>query len=505
MAFEPVDFYAHKRKKEVTEAEDVLSTIETEIRQYQEIIGESVLEIGKRLRKVKDEDLTHGEFTGWLEKVGIQPRKAQRMMQAADQLGDLTSEHTSALTGLSPTKLYAMLSLPSDIDRRKFIEQAHELPDQPGVTKTVADMSAREVEAVVKARKQPRQKPRETGKEGSKGQSRQQRQQPSEGDELNANNILRHRMKERIPQFTRECVHDYDLISQADTEVISEYTDQLHQAVEGSLHLLNQYEADPRKRVIFEYLCHSLSVVKDDEQLNRFVENLEDEGEESEVEQISEDMSMSDAAQRIRPDLWDSLEDGEHVQISDIKPFARLSHDDQERCLKEWWSIDANVNLEGVSDKYHFGISGDNFSHLIAIINKGVRAGFSARTEELIDQLDEFNRMSWTHEEYRRKLEEIEGELDRLIAERERAQEESKRKYQGFDDFFRQFGSKQQDNRKYYRTLGLEPDASQADIKRKYRELMKVVHPDQGGNDYLFELVKEAYDTLTEKQATAAG
>ncbi|MFB4163670.1 hypothetical protein ACE1TI_07450 [Alteribacillus sp. JSM 102045] len=71
------------------------------------------------------------------------------MMQAAEQFGN-----AATVTGLSPSKIYKMLTLPAEVDRAEFIEQPHVIPET-GEEKTVHDMTTRELEAVVKAEKQP--------------------------------------------------------------------------------------------------------------------------------------------------------------------------------------------------------------------------------------------------------------------------------------------------------------------------------------------------------------
>ncbi|MCF7918054.1 molecular chaperone DnaJ [Candidatus Gracilibacteria bacterium] len=52
----------------------------------------------------------------------------------------------------------------------------------------------------------------------------------------------------------------------------------------------------------------------------------------------------------------------------------------------------------------------------------------------------------------------------------------------------------------YYKALGVSKNASQAEIKKAYRELAKKHHPDKGGDEKEFKKIQEAYDTLSDDQ-----
>lgn len=94
-----------------------LSQIELEITHHKQIAGQSIWEIGRRLNHVKENDLAHGQFREWLEKVGINYREAHRMMSVAEKLPNMTT-----LSHLGTTALYLLATLPEE-EKQEQIEK----------------------------------------------------------------------------------------------------------------------------------------------------------------------------------------------------------------------------------------------------------------------------------------------------------------------------------------------------------------------------------------------
>ena len=120
-----------------------IEIITSEIKFYTNQAGMSIIEIGKRLHEAKL-CLPHGAWGDWLKnEVRFSERTAQNFMRIAREyqnpqlLSDL---------GNSATKALLLLSLPPE-EREEFVAQPHEVS---GETKTAAEMTARELEQLVK-------------------------------------------------------------------------------------------------------------------------------------------------------------------------------------------------------------------------------------------------------------------------------------------------------------------------------------------------------------------
>ncbi len=109
---------------------------------YQNIAGQSIFEIGRRLKHVKENDLAHGEFGKWFEKVGLNKYQASRFIKVADEQPKLSS---GANLGLKA--LYQIATIPEEQRDKK-----HETTS--GEMKTPYEMTNKEREEFKRQLKQ---------------------------------------------------------------------------------------------------------------------------------------------------------------------------------------------------------------------------------------------------------------------------------------------------------------------------------------------------------------
>src|SRR5690625_2170052 len=112
-----------------------INTITAEINAYQQVAGEAIFEIGRRLKHVKENDLAHGEWAKWLEEsVNFTQRHANRFIRVYERFSNRTPE-----SNLTVTVLEALIPFTDE-----QLEQEYELPN--GEKKKPVDMSRREIE-----------------------------------------------------------------------------------------------------------------------------------------------------------------------------------------------------------------------------------------------------------------------------------------------------------------------------------------------------------------------
>lgn len=139
--------------QEVRTAETIAVEINTIKRQTQKVMLSASIEIGKRLSEAKDM-VEHGYWGQWLQdNVSYSERTAQNLIKVYEQFGDSfgVSEMDSLFAGsqaniyeeLSYTQALALLSLPTEEERKAFVQENN-----------VQDMSTRELQDAIKAKKE---------------------------------------------------------------------------------------------------------------------------------------------------------------------------------------------------------------------------------------------------------------------------------------------------------------------------------------------------------------
>ncbi|HGC8422016.1 TPA: DUF3102 domain-containing protein [Streptococcus agalactiae] len=104
-----------------------LQVISSEIIGFKRLAGQSIFEIGMRIKHVKENDLSHGRFEKWLDSIRIEPSSARKMMAIAEEL----TSNRSTLNDLGMSALYLIATLP-DEQKQEQIERI-ESGDNPTV------------------------------------------------------------------------------------------------------------------------------------------------------------------------------------------------------------------------------------------------------------------------------------------------------------------------------------------------------------------------------------
>lgn len=193
-----------------------INNLTSEILILKQQTAQNIIEIGKRLIQVK-ESLPHGEWGNWLkEKADFTDRTAQRFMKAAREFSNSTS-----LSGLGSSKLFALLDLPQE-ERENFIEQPHEIE---GKTKTVDEMTTRELQKVIKEKKELENKLKNEKKRLEDFEKEIQKIRNENKDKLTNSEVEITNLKLHIEMLNKK-------MTVADESNNSDEVDKLHQELE---------------------------------------------------------------------------------------------------------------------------------------------------------------------------------------------------------------------------------------------------------------------------------
>lgn len=243
-----------------------LTTIETEIKSYQNIAGQSIFEIGRRLKHVKENDLAHGEFGTWLEKVDLNHRVAQKMIKIASnpELNTTMSSH------LGMEALYEISTLPEP-------ERTKEHTTSNGETKTPDEMTVRELRELKKQLKQ-------RDEQNAQLQSQVEQAQRSESIARKKLEDEQNREPEVIEKYTEP--EDYQSIKnmnehlESEREYYKKLADDFRNEVKGMMEQSNNEVSFAKEDDYEDYTPILLKILEPSE---AFIENYKNHLNEQEV------------------------------------------------------------------------------------------------------------------------------------------------------------------------------------------------------------------------------
>lgn len=242
-----------------------LTTIETEIKSYQNIAGQSIFEIGRRLKHVKENDLAHGEFGKWLEKVNLNKSQASKFIKVSEEFSEISPGKNLGLT-----VMYELATLPDEIR-----EEPQELRN--GEVKKPSDMTRKELEDLKRQLKQ-------RDEQNAQLQSQVEQAQRSESIARKQLENAENREPEVVEKYTEP--EDYQSIKnmnehlESEREYYKKLADDFRNEVKGMMDQSNQEMPLKKEDDYEDYTSILLKILEPSEV---FIENYKNNLNEQEI------------------------------------------------------------------------------------------------------------------------------------------------------------------------------------------------------------------------------
>lgn len=237
-----------------------LTTIETEIKSYQNIAGQSIFEIGRRLKHVKENDLAHGEFGKWLETINLSYQESRKFIKVYDEFD--SNYVMSRNLGLNALEMIA--TLPEE-------ERTKEHTTSSGETKTPDEMTVRELRELKKQLKQ-------RDEQNAQLQSQVEQAQRSESiarkqleDEQNREPEIKREVKEVIPPHVKAQLSDRQQMIDAKDKEIKQLQEQLSKAEEQKQKFEKQDYLEEDEQIASINFQVESTVLEIKDNINRFL------------------------------------------------------------------------------------------------------------------------------------------------------------------------------------------------------------------------------------------
>lgn len=242
-----------------------LPVIEQEINFFQKRAGESIFEIGRRLKHVKEKDLVHGDWSEWCKKIGMSRNQANKFIKVSEEFSnDSPGNH------LGISVLYQLATLPSEIR-----EQPQELEN--GEIKKPIDMTRREIEQLKRQNK---------GSKKQNAQLQSQVEQAQRSEEIARKKLEdeQNREPEVIEKYTEP--EDYQSIKnmnehlESEREYYKKLADDFRNEVKGMMDQSNQEMPLKKEDDYEDYTSILLKILEPSEV---FIENYKNNLNEQEI------------------------------------------------------------------------------------------------------------------------------------------------------------------------------------------------------------------------------
>lgn len=267
-----------------------LTTIETEIKSYQNIAGQSIFEIGRRLKHVKENDLVHGEFIDWVENsLNMDRTTANKFMKISRELSnDDTYRH------LGTNALYMITSLPEP-------ERTKEHTTSNGETKTPDEMTVRELRELKKQLKQRDEQNAQLQSQVKQAQRSESIARKQLEDAENREPEIKREVKEVIPPHVKAQLSDRQQMIDAKDKEIKQLQEQLSKAEEQKQKFKKQDYLEEDEQIASINFQVESTVLEIKDNINRFLnENASTAFREA---------AIARASDRTRNQIYDGLEE----------------------------------------------------------------------------------------------------------------------------------------------------------------------------------------------------